>query len=111
MYKRQVYGNQIYTGGSRGIIRSFDANSGERIFQGRLGKKAGVIASLVAGDGKIFCACENGITYVLKHGKELEVVAENKLGDPCLATPAISEGMIFIRTTKKLMAIKQANQN
>ena len=106
-----VYGNQIYTGGSRGIIRSFDANSGERIFQGRLGKKAGVIASLVAGDGKIFCACENGITYVLKHGKELEVVAENKLGDPCLATPAISEGMIFIRTTKKLMAIKQANQN
>ena len=29
-----VYGNQIYTGGSRGIIRSFNSNSGERIFQG-----------------------------------------------------------------------------
>ena len=106
-----VYGDQIYTGGSRGIIRSFDANSGEVIFQGRLGKKAGVIASLVAGDGKIFCASENGTAYVLKHGRKLEIVSENGLGDPCLATPAISEGMIFIRTTKKLMAIKQANQN
>ena len=106
-----VYGNQIYTGGSRGIIRSFNSNSGERIFQGRLGKKAGVIASLVAGDGKIFCASENGTVYVLKHGQDLEIVSENKMGDPCLATPAISEGSIFIRTTKKLIAVKGSKEN
>ena len=106
-----VYGNQIYTGGSKGIIRSFDANTGAPIFQGRLGPKAGVVASLVAGDGKIFCACENGIVYVLKHGKELEIIAENSLGDPCLATPAISEGVIFIRTTKKLIAVKDSSSN
>lgn len=104
-----VYGNQIYVGDARGMVRSFDANSGERIFQGRLGNKAGVIASLVAGDGKIYCASENGIVYVLKHGQELEIVAENRIGEPCLATPAISEGTVFIRSTRKLIAVKQVS--
>lgn len=102
-----VYGNQIYVGDARGMVRSFDSNSGERIFQGRLGNKAGIISSLVAGDGKVYCASENGYVYVLKHGQQLDIVAENRIGEPCLATPAISEGTIFIRTTKKLIAVKQ----
>ena len=102
-----VYEDQIYVGNAKGIVRSFDAGTGERLFQKRLGSKAGVIASLVAGDGKIYCASENGTVYVLKHGREMEVIAENKLGDPCLASPAISDGVIFIRTTKNLIAVKQ----
>ena len=104
-----VYGDQIYVCTTRGIVRSFDAGNGEAIFQSRLGSKAGVIASLVAGDGKIYCASENGTVYVLQHGRETNIVAENKMGDPCMATPAISEGTLFIRTTKKLIAIKQAS--
>ena len=104
-----VYGDQIYVGDSKGVIRSFDATSGERIFQARLGRKAGMIGSLVAGDGKIFCASENGTVYVLKHGRKLEIT-KNDQGAPCLATPAISAGTIFIRTTKTLYAIKQAVQ-
>ena len=102
-----VYKDQIYVGNAKGIIRSFDAMTGERLFQKRLGSKAGVIASLVAGDGKIYCAAENGTCYVLKHGRELEVIAENKLGDPCLASPALSDGVLFIRTTKNLIAVKK----
>ncbi len=102
-----VYGNQVYIGDTRGIVRSFDAGHGEKIFENRLGPKAGVIASLVAGDKKIYCASENGIVYVLNHGQELNILAKNRMGDPCLATPAISEGTIFFRTTKKLIAISQ----
>ena len=74
-----VYRDQIYVGDARGIVRSFDAKTGDRLFQKRLGRKAGAIASLVAGDGKIYCASENGTVYVLKHGRELEIIAENKL--------------------------------
>ena len=101
-----VYDDQIYLGNSNGILRAFNSKTGERLSQLRLGRKAGVIASLVAGDGKIYCASENGTVYVFKHGSELKPIAENKMGDPCLATPAISEGVIFIRTTKQLTAIK-----
>jgi len=106
-----VYRNQIYVGDSRGVARAFDAETGERVFQGRLGKKAGVISSLVAGDGKIYYASENGSVYVLKHGQDLEILSENRMGGPCLATPAISKGTIFVRTTKKLIAIQQPRQN
>ena len=105
-----VYGNQIYVGSTRGIVGSFDASTGERKFQGRLGSKAGVIASLVAGDGKIYCASENGTVYVLEHGPEKKLIAENKMAEPCLATPAISKGTIFIRTTKRLIAVGDPNQ-
>ena len=76
-----------------------------------MGSKAKMVASLVAGDGKIYCASENGVVYVLKHGKELEVVAENSVVDPCLASPAISEGSLFFRTTKKLIAVKEMDKD
>ena len=94
-----VYDDQIYLGNSNGVVRAFHAATGEKIFEHRLGSKAGVIASLVAGDGKIYCASENGKVYVLEHGPELRIIAENPMGSPCLATPAISEGTIFVRTT------------
>ena len=105
-----VYDDQIYLGNSNGIVRTFNSKTGERLSQSRLGRKAGVIASLVAGDGKIYCPSENGTVYVFEHGPDLKVIAENKMQDPCLATPAISEGVIFIRTTKRLTAIKQAQR-
>jgi hypothetical protein len=48
--------------------------------------------------------------YVLQQGPELKVVARNLMGDPCLASPAISEGTIFLRTTKKLIAVSQMEE-
>ena len=100
-----VYRNQIYLGQSNGAIRTFDSNSGKKIAERRLGSNAGVIASLVAGDGKVYCASENGTVYVLQHGPELKIIAKNLMGKPCLATPAISDGVVFIRTTERLIAI------
>lgn len=101
-----VYGDQIYVGSAKGILRSFDAFSGRPLFEDRLGIRAGVIASLVAGDGKIYCASENGSVYALEHGPKFKLLSENKMGAPCLATPAISAGSLFIRTTQKLVAVK-----
>ena len=61
-----VYEDYIYLGNSNGSVRCFNAKTGESVFQKRLGREAGVIASLVAADGKIFCASENVKVYVLK---------------------------------------------
>ena len=63
------------------------------------------MASLVAADGKIYCPTEDGMVYVLKAGPKLEVLAKNNLGEPCLATPAISQGVMYFRTSGSLMAI------
>ncbi len=100
-----VYGDHLYLGNSNGIVRCFHAKTGERVFEKRLGRGAGVISSLIAGDGKVFCPSENGIVYVLAAGDELKIVSQNQMGEPVLATPAISEGVIFVRTTNRLVAI------
>jgi outer membrane protein assembly factor BamB len=100
-----VYRGNIYLGSSS-IVRCLDAATGKKIYAKRLGSGASIIASLVAADGKIFCASENGTVYVLAAGTNFEVLSRNPMGEPCLATPAISEGVLYFRTTQSLIAIK-----
>ncbi len=100
-----VYSGHIYLG-TRGIVRCFDATSGEEIYAERLEGRASIIASLVASDGKIYCTSEEGSVYVLAAGPEFKVLARNPMGEPCFATPAISQGVIYFRTTESLIAIK-----
>lgn len=102
-----VYGDYLYLGNSNGVVRCFHALSGEKIYERRLGTGAGILASLVAADGKIYCASENGTVYVLAAGPEFEILAANKMGQPCFASPAISQGILYFRTTENLIAIDQ----
>ena len=56
------------------------------------------------GDGKIYAASARGVVAVFKVGEELEVIARNNLGERIMATPAIMDGKIYIRTEKSLFA-------
>jgi len=75
------------------------------MYEERLGPDAVCTASLVAADGKIYCPTEDGVVTVVKAGPKLEVLAKNELGEPCLATPAISQGVLYFRTSGSLLAI------
>jgi hypothetical protein len=75
------------------------------MYEERLGKDSSCSASLVAADGKVYCPDEQGVVHVIKSGPSLEVLARNDLGEPCLATPAISQGVLYFRTAASLMAI------
>ena len=101
-----VYGDYLYLGNSNGVLRCFEAKTGNKVYEQRLGSDAGIIASLVAADGKIYCPSENGTVYVIRAGPEFELLAENRMGQPCFASPALSAGVLFIRTTDELLAIE-----
>lgn len=105
-----VYGDYLYLGSSSGILRCFNAKTGEKVYEKRLGSGASMIASLVAGDGKVFCASENGSVYVVAAGPEFEVQSRNAMGQPCFASPAISEGVIYLRTTGSLLAVHSPSE-
>ncbi len=100
-----VYGDYIYLGNTNGVVRCFHAKTGEVAYQTRLDPGASVLSSLVAGDGKVYCASEDGLVYVLKAGPDFEILARNPLGEPCFATPAIADGTMYFRTTRSLIAI------
>src|ERR1041384_5038763 len=101
-----VYGGYIYLANHNGLVRCFDFKTGAKMYEARLGLDSSCSASLVAADGKIYCPFEQGVVHVIKAGPTLEVLAKNEMGEPCLATPAISQGVLYFRTSASLIAVK-----
>jgi len=93
----------LYMASDVGAVTAIDAATGTRIWQQRVD---GIFsASPVAGDGKIYFVSETGETIVLKAGRAPEVLARNDLGERLIASPAISNGQLFIRSDGQLFAI------
>lgn len=103
-----IYGDTIYSCTNSGVLNCYDAKTGERHYKQRLGGgRTGFTASPVAADGKIYFASEEGDIYVVQAGPEFKLLAENPMAEICMATPAISEGVLFIRTQKHLVAVAE----
>lgn len=85
------------------ILTSLDPETGEVLKRGRLGKgKAGVNASPIGVDGKVYLATTDGKVAVLAAGAEWEILAMNELGDAVHATPAIADRNLYVRTKSRL---------
>jgi outer membrane protein assembly factor BamB len=101
-----VYGDYLYVCRDNGVLSVYDARTGERKYQQRLADgKTGFTASAVAANDKIYFTSEEGSVYVIKAGPVFELLAENTLGETAMATPAISEGVLFFRTRGHLVAV------
>lgn len=94
-----VYGGVYFMVRDGGIITSLDAASGRLLKEGRTREAMGeYYASPVAADGKVFLASFEGKITVLKAAPQWEVLQVNDLADEIHATPALSEGRIYVRT-------------
>jgi hypothetical protein len=83
-----------------------DARDGKAHYQERVVPvAAGFSASPVAGDGKIYCTSEEGDVHVVAAGPEYRKLAVNRLEEPAMATPAISDGHLYFRTLHSLVAV------
>jgi outer membrane protein assembly factor BamB len=103
-------GKYLYMINDRGIAWCFEFATGKEVYSGQRIRPAIYSSSPVLADGKIYMSNEEGSTVVLKAGPVFEVLAENLLDDYLLASPAISDGQIFIRTTKHLYCIGKRNK-
>jgi outer membrane protein assembly factor BamB len=101
-----VYRGLVYIVRYNGVLNVFDAKTGEKKYEARLaGATSAFTASPVANDGKVYIASEDGQVFVLAAGPTYQVVALNEMAMPVLATPAMSEGRLLLRTQGELMAI------
>lgn len=101
-----VYGDYLYNCRDNGVLSCFDAKTGERKYQEKLGTPGmGFSASAVAADGKLYYTSEPGEVFVINAGPEFELLAQNSMNDICMATPAISDGALFFRTQHYVVAI------
>jgi outer membrane protein assembly factor BamB len=99
-----LYEGLLYVTNEIGVVTCAEAKTGAQVWRRRLG---GVFfASPVAADGKIYMVSETGTTFVLRAGRQPDVLAENDLGERLLASPAISNGRLYLRSDGTLFAIK-----
>jgi outer membrane protein assembly factor BamB len=99
-----VVGDHLYVVYSTGFIACFEAKTGKEVYERqRLG--GSFTASPVAYDGKIFCLSEEGTTYVVKAGAEFDLIGKNVINEVALATPAVADGRLFLRTANALYCI------
>ena len=100
-----VYGEFLYTLSNQGVLTAYNAKTGERIYQERLGGKGGAFTSSpVASDGKLYLSSEDGEIFVVKAGPKYELLATNPVGEVMMATPAISDGLLIVRGINHLFA-------
>lgn len=100
-----LVGDELYCISDAGIMSSLDAKTGAVHWQERVG--GNYSASPVYAAGKIFVQSEEGVGVVLAAGKEFQVLARNDLKEKSLASYAVDDGALFVRTEKHLYRIQE----
>jgi outer membrane protein assembly factor BamB len=98
-------GKYIYVVDDRGVLHMLDAKTGTLIYGPQRLISGTYSSSPVLADGKLYISNEDGVTVVVKAGPEFAVVAENKLEEYTLSSPAVSDGQLFLRTAGHLYCI------
>ena len=100
-----LVGDLIYMVGDRGIVTCVEAKTGQQVWQERIGGEYS--ASPVYADGLLWFFSEDGKTTVLKPGRVFEQVAENRLDEGFMASPAIVGKAFYLRTRTHLYRIEE----
>jgi len=101
-----AYDGILYVIVDNGILSAYDLATGERFYRTRLEVGAGFSASPIVSDGRIYLASEDGAVFVVRAGREFQSLARNDMGEPLMASPAVSEGTLFVRGARHLFAIR-----
>jgi len=97
-----VAGDYLLTINNRGVAFCYEAATGNVLWQEKLGRHH---ASPVLVDGLVFFINDDGQINVVKPGPQFERVAQYELGESCYASPAISDGQVFLRGFQHLVCL------
>lgn len=101
-----AYGGLLYVLGNNGVFDAYVLRTGEEIYRQRVPHPgSGFSASPVAADGKIYISGEDGEMIVLSAGRQFRAIATNSMNEPLMATPALSEGVMYVRGSRTLFAV------
>ena len=100
------YRGVLYLNANNGRLAAYDGETGERLYRARIGGVgASYAASPIAADGRLYFTSEEGDTFVVRAGRDYELLARNGVDRIVMATPAASAGVLVIRTIDALLGI------
>jgi outer membrane protein assembly factor BamB len=101
-----AYNGLLYVLANNGVLDAYEVKTGRELYRQRLPLVgSGFSASPIAADGKIYLSNEDGDMLVVRAGRTFEHVATNSIGELLMATPALSEGVMYVRGVSSLFAI------
>jgi len=96
-------GGLLYMANDVGALTAVDAATGAKVWQERVD---GIFsASPVAAGGKVYFVSETGETIVVRSGRQPAIIAKNDIGERLIASPAVSNGQIFLRSDGQLFCV------
>ena len=101
-------GGVLYVLSGNGILSAYDVRDGKQIYQQRAATGE-FFASPVMSENNIYIMNTEGDVTVVRAGRRFEVVARNSMGEPTSATPAIVDGVMYVRTAGHLVALREAS--
>jgi outer membrane protein assembly factor BamB len=101
-----AYDGVLYVLANNGVFDAYDLQTGREIYRHRLEPVgSGFSASPVAAAGRIYLSGEDGDIIVVAAGREFRQIGVNPMGELLMATPALSEGVMYVRSASSLSAI------
>ena len=101
-----VHEGIVYVLANNGVLDAYELTTGTEIYRQRLPQiGSGYSASPVAADGRLYLTGEDGDIVVVAAGREFRHLATNPVGELLMATPAITNGTLYVRSASTLFAI------
>ncbi len=101
-----IYRGLLYVLDNYGIFDAYNVRSGAELYRQRLPNiGSGFSASPVAADGKIYLSSEDGEISIVAAGTSFRQIAANDMRDTIMATPALSQRVMYVRTSRSVFAI------
>jgi len=102
-----LYDGYLFTLNINGVLTAYDPQTGKRAFRGRVGTGGAFSASPVGADGRLYVSSEDGEVYVISATPDMKQIAKNDMKEVIMSTPAISDGLIVLRTMGHLYGVGQ----
>lgn len=103
-----VYDGLLYVLNNNGVFDCYDLQTGEEIYRERIPEVgSGFSGSPVAADDRLYLPGEDGEIFVVRAGRKFELLAVNPMGERIMASPALSEGTLYVRTERHVFAVGQ----
>lgn len=103
-----IYEDYLYVCANNGTVTCYNAKTGAQMYRERLGGQGSAYAftaSPIAAEDKIYFTSEDGEIFVVQAGPKYELLAANKMGEVCMATPAFSDNILLVRTQQNVYAV------
>ncbi|MCA9245178.1 MAG: PQQ-binding-like beta-propeller repeat protein [Phycisphaerales bacterium] len=111
MQTPMVVDDLLYMCRDNGVINAMRAKTGEVVWGARIGGgMTGFTSSGVAAGGRLFYMSEYGECYTFAAGESEKQLGASEINENCMATPAIADGVLYIRGERHLFAIGEKSR-